>query len=79
MKEPIKLYGTQMCPQCQGAKQYLTANEVPFEYIDVNNDQEGLRHLEDLGVYTLPVIEHGKDIIVGFDAVKITEMIREVM
>ena len=52
MNEPLRLYGTASCPQCQGAKKYLEQKQVPFEYIDVRKNPEGMKDLENRGLAT---------------------------
>ena len=79
MKEPIKMYGAATCPQCQGAKQYLESKSVPFEYIDVHKDADGLKQLESLGISTIPVVMSGIKYVKGFSPKELDEFIREVM
>lgn len=79
MKEPLKLYGTASCPQCQGAKKYLEKKLVPFEYIDVLGNPEGMKELENRGLSTLPVImrNDGTPYVAGFNAKAIDNLIKE--
>lgn len=79
MKEPIKLYGAATCPQCQGAKQYLESKSVPFEYIDVHKDADGLKQLESMGISTIPVVMSGIKYVKGFSPKELDEFIKEVM
>ena len=79
MKEPIKLYGASTCPQCQGAKQYLESKSVPFEYIDVHKDTDGLNQLECLGISTIPVVMlgDGTNYVTGSNVKAIDNLIKE--
>ena len=79
MKEPIKLYGAASCPQCRGAKKYLESKEVPFEYIDVFNDAEGMKQLDAKGLSTIPVVMSGTKYVTGFSPKEIDELIKEGM
>jgi glutaredoxin len=81
MKEPLRLYGTASCPQCQGAKKYLEQKQVPFEYIDVFESTEGMKELENRGLTTLPVVmlNDGTSYVTGFNAKAINNLIKEEM
>jgi len=81
MKEPLRLYGTASCPQCQGAKKYLEQKQVPFEYIDVFESPEGMKELENRGLTTLPVVmlNDGTSYVTGFNAKAIDDLIKEEM
>lgn len=81
MSEPLRLYGTASCPQCQGAKKYLEQKQVPFEYIDVFKNPEGMKELENRGLVTLPVVmlNDGTSYATGFNAKAIDVLIKEEM
>jgi len=79
-KPAVKVYSTPVCPWCHVAKQFLSDHKVAFEDINVADDEEQARAMmEKSGQMGVPVIEVGKEIIVGFDearlrkALKITE------
>ena len=55
----LKLYGADWCPDCRRAKSYLTENNIPFDFIDVDLDEEATRLVEK--------INHGKRIIPTLD------------
>ena len=75
----IKVYGTESCPQCQGAKKYLESQNAPFEYIDVRKDPEGMKTLDSIGIYTLTVITVNDEMYyTGFDVKLINKLIKEV-
>lgn len=79
MSEAIKLYGSSGCPTCMGAKKYLEQRGVPFEYIDVRQNPEGMKALEDMGMTVIPVVTGGDWIIPGFSPKGIDKLIQEVM
>ena len=68
MEKRATVYGTETCPWCARAKQYLEGKGVAVEYVDVGADharaQEMMRKSGQMGV---PVIEIGAKLIVGFD------------
>ena len=71
----IKVYGTESCPQCHGAKQYLTKRGLSFEYVDVSKDTLAMRELEELEAMSIPVIMCGNTTIIGFNIKKLEEVI----
>lgn len=78
MDKTIKLYGSSGCPTCMGAKKYLEQREVPFEYIDVRKDPDGMKVLDDLGITVIPVITCDNWVIPGFSPSGIDRMLKEV-
>ena len=59
MQEPrIKVYGAPWCPDCKRSKQFLGEQRVPYEWIDVDEDAQGLRYIEEVnqGKRIIPTI-----------------------
>ena len=54
----ITVYGAPWCPDCKRSKKFLAEHRVPFNWVDVDEDQEGLRFVEQLqkGGRTIPTI-----------------------
>ncbi len=68
----IIVYSTPVCPYCNMAKDFLKQNKLAFQEIDVSKDQKAAEHMVAVsGQMGVPVLEIGKDIIVGFDVAKI--------
>ena len=44
----IKVYGAPWCPDCKRSKKFLAEHRVPYEWIDVDQDREGLRFVEEV-------------------------------
>lgn len=64
----IIVYGTETCPYCVMAKQYLNTKKVKYE--DVNLSQQRYRVIEIItksGQTGVPVLDINGKIIVGFD------------
>ena len=51
----IKLFGADWCGPCQSVKQLLEANNVKYEYFDVDTE-ESLSVLQELGVRGVPTL-----------------------
>ena len=54
----ITVYGAPWCPDCKRSKKFLAEHRVPFRWVDVDEDAEGLRFIEELqkGGRTIPTI-----------------------
>ncbi|MBI5398339.1 glutaredoxin family protein [Candidatus Woesearchaeota archaeon] len=73
----VKVYSTPTCPYCHMAKDYLKANNVPFEDINVAADEKAADEMQKkTGQLGVPVIEIGNTIIVGFDKDAINEALK---
>jgi len=70
----VKLFTLSTCSHCKAAKQFLTDNKVPYEFIDVDLLAGAQRKaaLEQIGkhnpAYSFPTIIIGNDVIIGFQA-----------
>lgn len=64
--KPVTVYSTTSCPYCRQAERFLTARGVPFNTIDVTDDDEMRRTLVTLsgGMRTVPQIFIG-DLSIG--------------
>jgi len=56
--DQITVYGAPWCPDCRRSKAFLTEQRVPFAWIDIDEDADGLRFVEELqrGGRTIPTI-----------------------
>ena len=54
----IKLYGATWCPDCKRSKRFLGEHRVAYDYVDLDQDPDGLRYVEELqrGGRTIPTI-----------------------
>ena len=56
---PLKVYWQPGCSSCLKTKEFLIANGVEFESINVLADEQGFRDLEALGVRLVPIVARG--------------------
>jgi thioredoxin reductase (NADPH) len=58
MPEQPTVYGAPWCPDCKRAKKFLAEHRVPYRWIDIDQDPEGLAYVERLqdGGRTIPTI-----------------------
>jgi len=54
----IRVFGAPWCPDCKRSKKFLVEHRVPYDWIDIDQDPEGLRFVEKLqhGGRTIPTI-----------------------
>lgn len=74
---PIVIYTTESCDQCQAAKQYLDGLGAQYKERDIYRDPCALEEMLDrtrlrIG---LPVIAIGSHTIVGFDRLSLTRLL----
>jgi len=73
----IKIYTTVNCVYCKMAKEFFNENKIKYEEFDVGNDLERRREMveksDQMGV---PVIQVGKEIIVGFNKALLLELLK---
>lgn len=73
----IKVYSTQFCPYCVALKEFLKENNVVFEAVDVTEDLRSQDEMIDKsGQMSVPVVEIGEEIIIGFDREKISQLLK---
>ena len=56
--DQITVYGAPWCPDCRRSKAFLMEQRIPFTWVDIDTDAEGLRFVEELqqGGRTIPTI-----------------------
>ena len=55
----IQMYTTQWCPDCWRAKRFLRDNQVPFDEIDIEQDEQAVQLVmeQNGGRRTVPTLE----------------------
>ena len=70
------IYSTPTCPYCKHVKEFLDQHNVEYEEIDVSVDHKKAQDMiHKSGQMGVPVIEIGEDIVIGFDKVKLKELL----
>ncbi len=73
----VKVFGTETCPYCHKARDFLKEKNIEFEYVDVSSDEKAKEEMvEKTGQMGVPVIMIDEDIIVGFDETKLKEKLK---
>ena len=54
----IQVYGAPWCPDCRSSKKFLGEHRVEYDWIDIDQDADGLRFVEELqnGGRTIPTV-----------------------
>jgi len=75
-EKKVKVWSTATCPYCVALKAYLDEKGIKHEYIDVGADKEAAKEMiEKSGQMGVPVVEINGEIIIGFDKVKINQLL----
>jgi glutaredoxin-like YruB-family protein len=72
----VTIYSTETCHFCKLAKIFFDKNKIDYTAIDVGSDASKRREMiEKSNQMGVPVIVIGEDVVVGFDEVKIKELL----
>lgn len=64
----VKIYSTSTCPWCVKTKEFLKANNVKYEEVNVGLDEKARNDMFDKsGQFGVPVTDVNGTIIVGYD------------
>ena len=75
------LYALSTCPYCRMTKKYLDKNGVDYDLVEVDllegeEKEEAIGRVKELsGGTSFPVILIGDEVIVGFDKVRVKELL----
>jgi len=73
-QESVIVYSTPTCPICKQVKDFLNAKNIEFEDINVAENAEKAKEIaEKTGQMSVPVIQIGNNLLVGFDKEKLKE------
>lgn len=73
----ITLYSKDNCRYCVAVANFLRNNGVDFKEINIDEDEEGMKHVIDKGYMSIPVTEvEGQEDIHGFDLKKLNKLIK---
>jgi len=77
IKMVVKVYSTNHCPYCTMAKNFLKENNVEFQEVNVQEDQQAAREMvEKSGQMGVPVLDINGTIVVGFNKEKIKQLLK---
>lgn len=77
MAKRVLMYGTSVCTWCARAREFFKKHRIKYKEIDVENNEKALQEIikksRQLGT---PVIDIDGNIVVGFDEVKLRELLK---
>ena len=74
----VKIYTIPTCPWCVKLKEWLKKKKISFQELDVMEEDKARDDLiEKSGQMSVPVIEIGDKIIVGFNEKKLEEALQK--
>jgi glutaredoxin 3 len=74
----ITVYTTSTCVFCKALKKYLDTNKISYKNKNLDNDQEAVAWVyQKTGQMSVPVVDIGGEIIVGFDRPRIEALLRD--
>jgi glutaredoxin-like protein NrdH len=62
----VTVYTLPSCVQCESTKKYLAKMDVPFEVIDLSEDEVSMELVRELGYQAAPVVVSGENHWSGF-------------
>lgn len=72
----VTIFTTDTCTACAAAKQFFKAKGIAFRERNVQHDELALREMiAKSGSYSVPVIEIGGQIVIGFDRRRVAELL----
>jgi glutaredoxin 3 len=68
MAEPVLIFGQDLCPYTTAARKEYSRRKIPFEYINVLEDDAGLKRMlgYSRGRRHIPVIVEEGNVTIGF-------------
>ncbi|MTH53100.1 NrdH-redoxin [Bacillus mangrovi] len=76
MTKKITLYTQPDCPPCKITRQFLDHHKLPYEVIDVSEDQEARTYLtQSLQSYSTPTVTVGEKVVKGFNLQELEKLV----
>lgn len=73
----VKIYTIPTCPWCMKTKEFLKANKIKFEDINVASNQKSAKEIINRsGQTSVPVIDIDGNLILGFDEKKLKKALK---
>lgn len=73
----VIIYGTDSCPWCHKAREFMKENKIKFTDKNVGEDKKAATEMiKKSGQMGVPVIDINDEIIVGFDEEKLRNLLK---
>jgi glutaredoxin-like protein NrdH len=73
----VVVYTQPSCSQCEQTKRFLSVKNVPFEVVDITEDQEAFEFVVGLGYKSVPVVVAGDEHWSGFKLDRLSSLVEE--
>lgn len=73
----VVVYTQPSCSQCEQTKRYLSVKEIPFEVVDITENQEAFDFVVSLGYRSVPVVVSGEEHWSGFRLDRLSSLVKE--
>lgn len=73
--QSVTVYTSDTCGYCHMVKQYLKDKNVPYTEKNVSRDADARKELIEQGYMGVPVILVGNETVVGFDKIKLDQLL----
>lgn len=70
----VTVYTLPACVQCESTKKFLKKNDVPFEVVDLSQDENAMSLVKNLGYQAAPVVVAGEKHWSGFQPDKLNAL-----
>lgn len=78
---PVKVFALSTCPYCRMTRRYLEENDVQFDLVEVDllhgqERDDAITEVKEIsGGTSFPVLVIGDDVVVGFNKLRIKELL----
>ena len=76
MTKKVKIYSSPTCQYCEIAKEYFKENNIEYEDLPVENQENAKKAIDLSGGTAVPVIDIEGKIIIGFNEEEIEEALK---
>lgn len=73
----VIVYTQPSCSQCEQTKRFLNLKEVPYETVDITENQEAFNMIVELGYKSVPVVIAGDKHWSGFRLEQLNQLVSE--
>ncbi len=71
----VTVYSTPTCPWCKKVKKFLKANNIDYSEVDASSEAGSKEMFDKSGQMSVPVVDIGGKIIIGFDEEKLKSLL----
>lgn len=73
----VEVFSSNTCKNCVDLKNYLKANNIEYIEYNISKDQEARKNLIQLGYMSVPVILIDGEHVLGFDRIRIDQLLNK--